>query len=241
VSGAPVAARRRAAPAAAGAERRCARSILAVGIYETHVLPRVIDLMCGNAAMADVRRPVVAGLAGTVLEVGFGSGPNIGLYPAEVTRVLAVDPAVVGQKLAARRQVAHPEPPIEHIGLDGARIDLPDESVDHALSTWTLCTIPDVQAALAEVRRVLRPGGSLHFVEHGLADEASVRRWQRRVEPVQKKVAGGCHLTRDIPELVQGAGFRLESITRFQLAGPKVLSAMWSGVAIKDPGSRTDQ
>jgi len=81
----------------------------------------------------------------------------------------------------------------------------------------------------------------LHFVEHGLADEASVRRWQHRVEPVQKKVAGGCHLTRDIPEIVQRSGLRLESVTRFQLAGPKVLSAMWSGTAVKDHGSRTDQ
>lgn len=203
-----------------------------MGFYEEQVLPRAIDLLCGNAAMADVRRPVVAGLSGTVLEIGFGSGPNVGLYPPDVERVLAVDPAIVGRRLAERRRVAHPDPIVEYVGLDGAHLDLPDGSVDHALSTWTLCTIPDVQSALAEVRRVLRPGGSLHFVEHGLADEPNVRRWQHRLEPVQKRVAGGCHLTRDIPELLQQAGFRIERLARFQLAGPKVMSAMWSGVAV---------
>lgn len=203
-----------------------------MGFYESQVLPRLIDVLCGNRAMEKVRRPVVEGLEGTVLEIGFGSGPNIGLYPPEVTRVLAVDPALVGRKLADKRLAAHPDAPsIEYVGLDGAHLDLESGSVDHALSTWTLCTIPDVRTALAEVRRLLRPGGSLHFVEHGLADDPRVVRNQRRFEPVQKRVAGGCHLTRDIPDLLQGAGFRIEELSRFQLAGPKIMSAMWSGVA----------
>mgnify|MGYP003117089331 CR=1 FL=1 len=204
-----------------------------MGFYEAQVLPRVIDVMCGNAEMEKVRRPVVEGLSGTVLEIGFGSGPNIGLYPAAVTDVLAVDPALVGRALAEKRLAAHPDsPPITYVGLDGAHLDLPDASVDHALSTWTLCTIPDVVGALHQVRRVLRPGGSLHFVEHGISDDPRVVRHQHWFEPVQKRLAGGCHITRDIPDLLQGAGFRLEELARFQLAGPKVMSAMWSGVAV---------
>lgn len=205
-----------------------------MGFYEAQVLPRVIDVLCGNAKMADVRRPVLAGLTGTVLEIGFGSGPNLGLYPPEVDRVLAVDPAIVGRRLAEKRRRAHPRPVVEYVGLDGAAIDLPDDSADHAVSTWTLCTIPDVDAAIAEVRRVVRPGGRVHFVEHGRSDDARVARRQQRVEPVQKALAGGCHLTRDIPELLAAGGLRLERVDRFQLAGPKVLSAMWSGVAVVD-------
>ena len=206
-----------------------------MGFYERQGLPRVIDVMCGNRQMEKVRRPVVEGLSGEILEIGFGSGPNIGLYPSEVTRVLAVDPALVGRDLAEKRRAKHPGgPPIEYVGLDGAQLDLPDESVDHALSTWTLCTIPDVDGALAEVRRVLRPGGTLHFVEHGISDDPVVVRRQRRFEPIQKKLAGGCHITRDIPDLLQSAGFGLRRVARFQLEGPKVMSAMWSGVATRD-------
>lgn len=203
-----------------------------MGFYENQVLPRVIDVMCGNAAMAAVRRPALAGLSGRVLEVGFGSGTNLGLYSTEVTEVLAVDPAVVGRTLAEKRRRRHPEPAISYVGLDGAHIDLPDASADNALSTWTLCTIPDVEGALAEIRRILRPGGALHFVEHGLSDDSVVARRQYRFEPVQKRFAGGCHLTRDIPGLLLTSGYRIDRLDRFQLAGPRILSAMWSGVAV---------
>ncbi len=206
-----------------------------MGFYEDQILPRVIDVLCGNKSMAAVRAPVVAGLSGTVLEVGFGSGPNIGLYPPEVTRILAVDPALVGRRLAEKRRSRHPEPPVEYVGLDGADIALPDDSADHALSTWTMCTIPDLDRALSEIRRILRPGGTLHFVEHGISDDEKVARRQQRFEPVQKKLAGGCHLTRDIPERLRAAGYRLEELHRFQLAGPKIQSSMWSGVAVPEP------
>ena len=201
-----------------------------MGFYEAQILPRVIDKVLGNESMADIRRPSLEGLQGVVLEIGFGSGPNLPLYPASVTRVLAVDPAVVGRRLAAERLARSPIP-VDFIGLDGSSLPLEDASVDAALSTWTLCTIPDVDDALHEVRRVLKPGGSLHFLEHGLAADPKVAARQRRFTPVQRKVAGGCHLDRDIAALVAAAGFDVVALQRFTIAGPKTMSSMYSGVA----------
>jgi SAM-dependent methyltransferase len=191
-----------------------------------------MDKVLGNAGMAEVRRPSLQGLHGVVLEIGFGSGPNVPLYPGSVTKVLAVDPAVVGRRLAERRIAASPIP-VEFIGLDGSALPLEDRSVDCALSTWTLCTIPDVEAALAEIRRVLPPGGQLFFLEHGLAMDAKVAARQRRLTPIQRKIAGGCHLDRDIGALVAGAGFELDRLENFSIAGPKTMSFMYTGVASK--------
>ena len=199
-------------------------------IWTDQVLPRVIDKVLGNEEMAEVRVRSLGGLHGTVVEIGFGSGPNVPLYPAAVTRVLAVDPSGVARRLAEDRIAASPVA-IEFIGLDGQRLDLADDSADCALSTWTLCTIPDAGAALAELRRVVRPGGELFFLEHGRSPQAGVERWQHRLDPVQRRIAGGCHLSRDIPELITGAGFDIERIVEFDISGPKVMSHMYSGVA----------
>lgn len=206
-----------------------------MGFYENQVLPRAIDKMLGNADMQKVRAKSLVGLAGVVLEIGFGSGPNVPLYPVEVTKVLAVDPAVVGRTLAAKR-VAASAIPIEYVGLDGSRLPMGDDSVDSVLSTWTLCTIPDVGTALAEARRVLKPGGALFFLEHGLSEDEKVARRQRRFNPIQKKVAGGCNLDRDIDALVREAGFEVERMKRFVIAGPKIMSCMYSGVARNPAG-----
>src|SRR4051812_1730011 len=137
-----------------------------MGFYEDQVLPRLIDKALGGKGFGRLRARAMKGLEGEVLEVGFGSGTNLPHYPAGVTKVLAIDPATVGRKLAAGRVAASPMP-VEFIGLDGEHLPLDDASVDHALSTWTLCTIPDAGQALAELQRVLRPGGTLHFLEHG--------------------------------------------------------------------------
>jgi ubiquinone/menaquinone biosynthesis C-methylase UbiE len=203
-----------------------------MGVYEQQILPRVIDLMLGGRHMDGVREPALVGLHGEVLELGFGSGPNVPLYPAEVTKVYAVDPAVVGRRLAAKRVAASPVP-IEYVGLDGEDLPLEDESVDCVLSTWTLCTIPDVDRALREVRRVLRPGGGLFFLEHGLSQDPAIARRQHRFTPVQKKIAGGCHLDRDIDALVRASGLQVERLSRFAIKGPKTASAMYCGVARK--------
>ena len=203
-----------------------------VGFYEAQVLPRVIDKVLGNDAMAEVRRPSLQGLHGVVLEIGFGSGPNVPLYPDAVTKVLAVDPAVVGRRLAERRIRESPIP-VEFVGLDGSSLPIDDASVDCALSTWTLCTIPDVEVALAEVRRVLPPGGQLFFLEHGLATDPRIAARQRRFTPIQRKIAGGCHLDRDIGALVAEAGFDLDRLKTFTISGPKTMSFLYTGVATK--------
>ena len=199
--------------------------------WTTHVVPRIVDVACGQRQTAELRTRVCAGLTGRVVEIGFGSGHNVAHYPAAVSRVDAVEPADLGWRLAGRR-LAAATVPVERSGLDGQRLPFADEEFDSALSTWTLCTIPDPVAALREVIRVLKPGASLHLVEHGLAPTAAVQRWQHRLEPVQKRVAGGCHLARPIRQLLDEAGFQVTAWDEFYEQGaPKPLGALSLGTA----------
>lgn len=202
-----------------------------MGIYEDRVLPRLVDLCCGSQQMNSERQRVCAGLHGRVVEIGFGSGRNVPFYPDSVQSVSAVEPADLGWRMAAGR-LAAATVPVERAGLDGQALPFEDDSFDSALSTWTLCTIPDVEAALAEVRRVLAPGGTFHFVEHGLAPDAGVQKWQHRFNPVQKALAGGCHLDRDIRGLIEAAGFKIRDIDRYYQQGPKPWVAFSLGTAV---------
>ena len=203
-----------------------------MGFYNERVLPRLIDKVCNMGEAKDLRTRVCAGLHGEVLEIGFGSGLNVPHYPAAVTTVHAIEPADLGWKLAAKRLAASTTR-VERSGLDGQSLPLPDDSCDTALSTWTLCTIPDVATALSEVRRVLKPGGTFHFVEHGLAPDEKVQKWQHRMEPLEKKVAGGCHFTRQIADLITNAGFEITELDVFYEKGaPKLAGADSLGVAV---------
>jgi ubiquinone/menaquinone biosynthesis C-methylase UbiE len=191
-----------------------------VSFYESAVLPRLVDLACGSKGYVRWREKAAAGLAGTVLELGFGSGTNLGAYPADVDKILAVEPSATAMRLAERR-IRAAGIPVVQVGLDGTRLELDDASCDQAMCAFTLCTIPDVSAALDEVRRVLRPGGTLHLLEHGLAPDASVVAWQQRLEPLQRRLFGGCHLTRDPLALLVDAGFEPGATTQRYGKGPK--------------------
>ena len=206
-----------------------------MGFYREKVLPRIVNRACGMKAAEPLRARACAGLHGQVLEIGFGTGLNIPHYPTGVTSVAAIEPSDLAWKLAGER-LAATAVPITRSGLDGQELSLPDSSCDSALSTWTLCTIPDVTAALDEVRRVLKPGGTLHFVEHGLAPDDNVQRWQHRLEPMQKRIFGGCHLTRSIADLLTATGFTISELDVFYEEGaPKFLGADSLGVAVAVP------
>jgi len=197
-------------------------------LWSDRVVPRLADRALSTGPVMRLRARVVVGLRGRVLEVGFGSGLNVALYPAAVTEVDAVEPSDVGWELSAGRRV-RATAPVRRVGLDGQRLEADDATYDAVLSTFTLCTIPDAALALAEVRRVLRPGGAVHLLEHGLAPSPAVARWQRRLDPVQRRVAAGCHLSRDVPALVAGAGLSVDGLTAAYLPGPRV-SRPWGYV-----------
>lgn len=202
-----------------------------MGFYGEQLVPRIVDVACGPRLTRELRQRVCAELTGRVVEIGFGSGHNVPYYPAAVTRIDAVEPADLGWRLASKR-LAVATVPVQRSGLDGQLLPFDDDSFDSALSTWTLCTIPDATAALREVRRVLRTGAELHFVEHGRAPDDSVLRWQRRLEPLQKRLAGGCHLTRPVRDLLTGAGFKILTLDEFYENGvPRFFGALSLGRA----------
>jgi ubiquinone/menaquinone biosynthesis C-methylase UbiE len=201
-----------------------------MAIWGDHVLPRIVDKACARRDFAEPRRRTLAGLSGDVVEIGFGSGHNLAYYPAEVDRVLAVEPSAVARRLAGPRTDASAVT-VEFVGLDGQALPLPDDCADAAVTTFTLCTIPDVPGALGELSRVLRPGGRLHFLEHGLSPDPKVAAWQHRLTPIQRRVCGGCHFDRPIAQLIAGAGFRIVTLENYYLAGPKTPSYLYQGVA----------
>lgn len=206
-----------------------------MGLYDKYVLPRFLNLACGAKPIARQRQKVVPHCTGRVLEIGIGTGLNLPFYdPQKVEMVFGLEPA---QEMVARaKPVADQMPfPVEFIDLPGEEIPLEDESVDTVLLTYTLCTIPGVEAALAGMRRVLKPGGQLLFCEHGKAPDAAIEKWQNRLNGVWGHIAGGCNINRDVPGLLGAGGFKIDHMeTMYLPSTPRILGFNYWGHARKD-------
>jgi ubiquinone/menaquinone biosynthesis C-methylase UbiE len=202
-----------------------------MNLYERHVLPHLIDFACGMGAVMKARSQLVPQAQGRVLEIGIGSGLNLGFYdPQRVEVVVGVDPSAAMQRLA-RERAARCQVPVEMIALELGQIQAADASFDDIVCTFTLCTIPDAVSALREMHRVLKPGGRLLFCEHGLAPDLPVVRWQKRLTPLWKPLAGGCHLDRDIPALILAGGFHIRELSTGYLKGPRPMTHVYRGWA----------
>lgn len=202
-----------------------------MGLYDRHILPHLIDFACGMGAVMKARSQLVPQARGRVLEIGIGSGLNLSFYdPQRVAVVVGVDPSAAMQRLA-RERAARCQVPVEMIALELGQIQAADASFDDIVCTFTLCTIPDALAALKEMRRVLKAGGRLLFCEHGLAPDLPVVRWQKRLTPLWKPLAGGCHLDRDIPALIGAGGFHIRELSTGYLKGPRPMTHVYRGWA----------
>jgi ubiquinone/menaquinone biosynthesis C-methylase UbiE len=199
-----------------------------MGLYGDRILPRLIDLAMRNERLRPYRQRAISQAEGCVLEIGAGSGLNLPFYSGAVTEILGLDPHPKLLALADGRQCGIQLTMVE---ASAEAIPLEDGSVDTVVSTWTLCSIPGVAQALREARRVLKPGGKFLFVEHGLSPDASVRRWQHRLTPAWKRVAGGCHVNRPIPELVRQAGFEITELETGYMEGPRPMTFTYEGCA----------
>ena len=199
--------------------------------YERYVLPKLIDITCSTGNVMKARSKIVPQARGEVLEIGIGSGLNLQFYDAKkVSLIIGVDPAAHMQSLA-RARAADISIPVEMIAVDIHGIHADTDQFDTIVMTFTLCSIDDPVAALKEMARVLKSDGQLLFCEHGLAPDASIKRWQHRLTPFWKPMAGGCHLNRDIPSIIREAGFVIDELSEAYLPGPRPMSYVYSGIA----------
>ena len=201
-----------------------------MSFYDKWILPRLVDLAMRNKEATRYRSQIVPQARGTVLEIGVGSGLNLPFYLAGVEQLYGLDPSEELLKMAKEkaRGVALP---VEFLGHSGEEIPLDDGSVDTVVTTWTLCSIPDPVKALKEMKRVLRPGGTLLFAEHGLAPEARVQRWQERLNPLWGSITGGCNLNRKMDDLIRTSGFRIVELDMEYAKGPRPMSYIYFGSA----------
>lgn len=201
-----------------------------MGFYQDHVVPRLIHLAMRQDRLVPYRRRLVSGASGRVLEIGIGSGLNLPFYPHSINQVVGLEPSPKLLQMA-REAAVKASFPLELIEGTAESIPIEDRTIDTVVTTWTLCSIPNANAALSQMRRVLKPGGRLLFVEHGRAPEAHVRWWQDRLTPAWEKLSGGCHLNRDMGELISEAGFQFERLEKGYMRGPKPMTFMYEGSA----------
>lgn len=205
-----------------------------MGLYSNVIFPRILNSFMSTGQFKKQRSKLLSTVSGDILEIGFGTGLNLEFYPDHVRKITAIDPNA-GMNAVAQRNIEKSGIEVDAKILGGENLPIEDESFDSVVCTWTLCSIPDAQAALREVRRVLRPGGRFFFVEHGLAPEPRVQKWQQRLTPIQKVIADGCHLNRPIDEMIQGEGFGLSDLETFYMPkAPKFAGYMFRGVATVD-------
>ena len=201
-----------------------------MGFYERIIVPRLIELAMRNKQLAVYRNQTIAAAQGLVLEIGVGSGMNLRLYGPSVAWVCGIDPSPELLRLAGRR-AAEASVPVSLVRASAERMPFRDAAFDTVVMTWTLCSIPDPGAALDQMRRVLKPGGRLFFVEHGLSREPRIMRWQRRLTPYWKRIGGGCRLDRKMDDLIRAAGFRLDALETGYMKGAKPWTFMYQGSA----------
>ena len=204
-------------------------------LYRRVIFPRLLELVLASERLEGYRRQLLAQVQGAVLEIGFGTGLNLACYPAEIEKITVVDPNP-GMGSLARRRIAASPIAVDWQVADAQELPFPNQSFDSVVSTWTLCSIPDVDKALREIRRVLRPGGKLFFLEHGLSPDPQVQRWQKRLNPIQRAIGDGCNLDRDMARLIREAGFRFEQLEQFYIPDqPKFVGYTYWGIASPDP------
>jgi len=199
-----------------------------MGLYQEHIVPRLVNLAMRNRHLAPYRERTIRLAEGRVLEIGVGSGMNLPLYTDRATEILGLDPHPKLLAIASEKPRSIPSKLIEG---SAESIPLDDATIDTVVSTWSLCSIRDLAAALAEIRRVVKPDGQLLFIEHGLAPEISVQKWQNRLTSLWKRLAGGCHLNRPISSLIEGAGFRIAQVQVGYMPGPKPMTFTYEGSA----------
>jgi ubiquinone/menaquinone biosynthesis C-methylase UbiE len=202
-----------------------------MGYYERRIVPWMTHLAMRQKQLVPFRRRAVGAAEGRVLEIGVGSGMNLPLYGAAAASVIGLEPSSELLRMARARSLSAAGVPITLIEGSAESIPIERGSIDTVVTTWTLCTIPNASLALAEVRRVLKPAGAFLFVEHGRAPEPGVARWQDRLDPLWSRLAGGCHLNRQIDDLIVGAGFRIEALTYARMPGPRTHSFLYQGSA----------
>lgn len=202
-----------------------------MGFYDRYILPCCLDRACAIGPITKQREKIVPQAKGCVVEIGIGSGLNLPHYnPQTVTKIIGVDPDEHLWKRSQNRREACPIE-IERIGLSGEKLPLDSAIADTVVVTYSLCTIPDPVKALREMARVLKPGGDILFTEHGKAPDAGVHKWQKRIDPLWGKIAGGCHSGRDIPGLFTQAGLKLTTLEQMYIPGPRILSYNYWGAA----------